>query len=176
MRPCLPLSLLLFLFTLSTGTLETVFTFCCLCLCLSPFWSLLLATSILTHFPLLIIVVHLLTSPFSSSSSFFVAVAWFTFDPVLSGGAGSGLIFSKNNATVSVEGWEHRVALGSVGFSRGVHYWEFTIDNYTADTDPAFGVARIDVARNKMLGKYEGEVGRGREGGYTSSQWVTMGI
>ncbi|XP_001988736.2 E3 ubiquitin-protein ligase TRIM9 isoform X3 [Drosophila grimshawi] len=82
-------------------------------------------------------------------------VAWFTFDPVLSGGAGSGLIFSKNNATVSVEGWEHRVALGSVGFSRGVHYWEFTIDNYTADTDPAFGVARIDVARNKMLGKDE---------------------
>ncbi|XP_037957587.1 E3 ubiquitin-protein ligase TRIM9 isoform X2 [Teleopsis dalmanni] len=82
-------------------------------------------------------------------------VAWFTFDPVLSGGAGSGLIFSNNNSTVSVEGWEHRVALGSVGFSRGVHYWEFTIDNYTADTDPAFGVARIDVNRNKMLGKDE---------------------
>lgn len=98
-------------------------------------------------------------------------MAWFTFDPVLSGGAGSGLIFSKNNATVSVEGWEHRVALGSVGFSRGVHYWEFTIDNYTADTDPAFGVARIDVARNKMLGEYA----------WPSSlrltlQWVTGGI
>ncbi|XP_059220999.1 E3 ubiquitin-protein ligase TRIM9 isoform X2 [Stomoxys calcitrans] len=82
-------------------------------------------------------------------------VAWFTFDPVLSGGPGSGLIFSNNNSTVSVEGWEHRVALGSVGFSRGIHYWEFTIDNYTADTDPAFGVARIDVNRNKMLGKDE---------------------
>ncbi|KAL9925159.1 E3 ubiquitin-protein ligase Trim9 isoform 4-T4 [Glossina fuscipes fuscipes] len=82
-------------------------------------------------------------------------LAWFTFDPVLSGGPGSGLIFSKNNATVSVEGWEHRVALGSVGFSRGIHYWEFTIDNYTADTDPAFGVARIDVNRSKMLGKDE---------------------
>lgn len=72
-----------------------------------------------------------------------------------------------------MEGWEHRVALGSVGFSRGVHYWEFTIDNYTADTDPAFGVARIDVARNKMLGKY-GEKWVGR--GFSSSQWVTMGI
>ncbi|XP_065357004.1 E3 ubiquitin-protein ligase TRIM9 isoform X1 [Calliphora vicina] len=82
-------------------------------------------------------------------------VAWFTFDPVLSGGPGSGLVFSNNNSTVSVEGWEHRVALGSVGFSRGIHYWEFTIDNYTADTDPAFGVARIDVNRNKMLGKDE---------------------
>lgn len=54
---------------------------------------------------------------------------------------------------MSVDGWEHRVALGSVGFSRGIHYWEFTIDKYTADTDPAFGVARIDVARDKMLGK-----------------------
>lgn len=80
-------------------------------------------------------------------------VAWFTFDPILSGGAGSGLVFSNNNATVSVEGWEHRVALGSVGFSRGIHYWEFTVDKYTMDTDPAFGVARIDVNRNKMLGK-----------------------
>ncbi|XP_028900486.1 E3 ubiquitin-protein ligase TRIM9 isoform X3 [Zeugodacus cucurbitae] len=82
-------------------------------------------------------------------------VAWFTFDPILSGGAGSGLVFSNNNATVSVEGWEHRVALGSVGFSRGIHYWEFTVDKYTMDTDPAFGVARIDVNRNKMLGKDE---------------------
>lgn len=61
--------------------------------------------------------------------------------------------FSNDNATVSADGWEHRVALGSVGFSRGVHYWEFTVDKYTADTDPAFGVARIDVARDKMLGE-----------------------
>ncbi|KAG4070019.1 hypothetical protein HA402_013679 [Bradysia odoriphaga] len=80
-------------------------------------------------------------------------VAWFTFDPQLSDGLGSGLIFTNDNSTVSVDGWEHRVALGSVGFSRGIHYWEFTIDKYTADTDPAFGVARIDVARDKMLGK-----------------------
>lgn len=82
-------------------------------------------------------------------------VAWFTFDPQLSGEPGSGLVFGSDNSTVSVEGWEHCVALGSVGFSRGIHYWEFTIDKYTADTDPAFGVARIDVARNKMLGKYQ---------------------
>ncbi|KFB39228.1 AGAP008750-PA-like protein [Anopheles sinensis] len=80
-------------------------------------------------------------------------VAWFMFDSVLSGGPCSGLNFSNDNQTVSADGWEHRVALGSVGFSRGVHYWEFTIDKYTADTDPAFGVARLDVARDKMLGK-----------------------
>lgn len=47
------------------------------------------------------------------------------------------------------------MALGSVGFSRGIHYWEFTVDKYTMDTDPAFGVARIDVNRNKMLGKWK---------------------
>lgn len=52
-------------------------------------------------------------------------------------------------------GFEHRVALGSVGFSRGVHYWEVVIDKYSADTDPAIGVCRIDVCRDMMLGKEE---------------------
>lgn len=82
-----------------------------------------------------------------------ISVAWFTFDPVLSNGSGTGLYFSQNDSTVTVEGWEHRVGLGSVGFSRGVHYWEFTIEKYVPDTDPAFGIARIDVARDKMLGR-----------------------
>lgn len=80
----------------------------------------------------------------------FCLVAWFTFDPILSG---PGLQYSEDSTTVTGEGWEHRIALGSVGFSRGVHYWEFTIDKYDADTDPAFGIARIDVARDKMLGR-----------------------
>uniref|UniRef100_A0A336MBB9 CSON013197 protein n=1 Tax=Culicoides sonorensis TaxID=179676 RepID=A0A336MBB9_CULSO len=80
-------------------------------------------------------------------------VAWFTFDPTLSLTPCSSMMFMNNNQTVTADGWEHCVALGSVGFSRGVHYWEFTIDKYTADTDPAFGVARIDVSRDKMLGK-----------------------
>jgi hypothetical protein len=81
-------------------------------------------------------------------------VAWFTFDPQLSSSLCTGLTFMNDNRTVSADGWEHCVALGSVGFSRGVHYWEFTIDKYTSDTDPAFGIARIDVSRDKMLGKY----------------------
>jgi tripartite motif-containing protein 9/67 len=81
-------------------------------------------------------------------------VAWFTFDPQLSGGNCAGMNFMNDNRTVSADGWEHCVALGSVGFSRGVHYWEFTIDKYSADTDPAFGIARIDVSRDKMLGKF----------------------
>lgn len=83
----------------------------------------------------------------------FPTVAWFTFDPELSDASGSGLTFSNDLSTVSVDGWDHRVALGSVGFSRGIHYWEFTVNKYTADTDPTFGIARIDVARDQMLGE-----------------------
>ncbi|KAI4463140.1 e3 ubiquitin-protein ligase trim36-related [Holotrichia oblita] len=63
-------------------------------------------------------------------------VAWFTFDPILSG---PGLQYSEDSTRVTGEGWEYRVALGSVGFSRGIHYWEFTVDKFDADTDPAFG-------------------------------------
>lgn len=45
------------------------------------------------------------------------------------------------------------MAVGSVGFSRGIHYWELCIDKYMADTDAAIGVCRIDVNRDTMLGK-----------------------
>ena len=55
--------------------------------------------------------------------------------------------------SASCEGYEHRVVLSSTGFSRGVHYWELTIDRYHSDTDPAFGIARCDVIRDQMLGK-----------------------
>ncbi|VVC38148.1 Fibronectin type III,RING-type zinc-finger, LisH dimerisation motif,Zinc finger, RING-type,B-box, C- [Cinara cedri] len=79
-------------------------------------------------------------------------VAWFTFDPCLSS---PELCFTPDNMTVTCEGFEHRVALGSVGFSRGVHYWEFTVDRYDADTDPSFGIARLDVSKEEMLGKDE---------------------
>lgn len=81
------------------------------------------------------------------------SVAWFTFDPCLSS---PELCFTPDNMTVTCEGFEHRLALGSVGFSRGVHYWEFTIDRFDADTDPSFGVARLDVAKEEMLGKCAG--------------------
>lgn len=82
-------------------------------------------------------------------------MAWFTFDPCL---GGPDLNFSEDNCSVSCEGYEHRVALGSVGFSRGVHYWEFTVDRYDADTDPSFGIARIDCVKDQMLGEFEESV------------------
>jgi tripartite motif-containing protein 9/67 len=49
--------------------------------------------------------------------------------------------------------FEDRVILGSIGFTKGVHYWEITVDRYDNQPDPAFGVARYDVAREHMLGK-----------------------
>lgn len=77
-------------------------------------------------------------------------MAWFTFEPRLSG---ADLLYLDDNRTVTGTGFDHRVAVGSVGFSRGIHYWEVTVDEYTADADPSIGVCRIDVCRDMMLGK-----------------------
>jgi tripartite motif-containing protein 9/67 len=49
--------------------------------------------------------------------------------------------------------FEDRVVLGSVGFSKDVHYWEITIDRYDNQPDPSFGVARYDVSKDQIIGK-----------------------
>ncbi|XP_069064774.1 E3 ubiquitin-protein ligase TRIM9 isoform X23 [Pleurodeles waltl] len=77
-------------------------------------------------------------------------VAWFAFDP---GSAHSDIIFSNDNLTVTCNSYDDRVVLGKTGFSKGVHYWELTIDRYDNHPDPAFGVARIEVVKDVMLGK-----------------------
>ncbi|XP_044520680.1 E3 ubiquitin-protein ligase TRIM9 isoform X5 [Gracilinanus agilis] len=77
-------------------------------------------------------------------------VAWFAFDP---GSAHSDIIFSNDNLTVTCNSYDDRVVLGKTGFSKGVHYWELTIDRYDNHPDPAFGVACIDVMKDMMLGK-----------------------
>ncbi|NP_001392312.1 E3 ubiquitin-protein ligase TRIM9 isoform 29 [Mus musculus] len=77
-------------------------------------------------------------------------LAWFAFDP---GSAHSDIIFSNDNLTVTCSSYDDRVVLGKTGFSKGVHYWELTIDRYDNHPDPAFGVARIDVMKDMMLGK-----------------------
>jgi len=40
------------------------------------------------------------------------------------------IILSNNNYTMTAGSFENRVALADVGFSRGQHYWEVTIDRY----------------------------------------------
>ncbi|XP_067894414.1 E3 ubiquitin-protein ligase TRIM9 [Heterodontus francisci] len=76
--------------------------------------------------------------------------AWFGFD---SGSAHPDILFSNDNLTVTCNSYDDRVVLGNTGFSRGIHYWELNIDRYDNHPDPAFGVARIDVLKDVMLGK-----------------------
>lgn len=79
-------------------------------------------------------------------------VAWFSW-ATGSTGIPQEVSISEDAMSASCEGYEHRVVLSSVGFSRGVHYWELTIDRYHSDTDPAFGIVRADVSRDQMLGE-----------------------
>lgn len=81
-----------------------------------------------------------------------ITVAWFSW-ATGAPGVPQEVSISEDAMSASCEGYEHRVVLSSVGFSRGVHYWELTIDRYHSDTDPAFGIARADVSRDKMLGE-----------------------
>ncbi|XP_024130998.1 E3 ubiquitin-protein ligase TRIM9 isoform X4 [Oryzias melastigma] len=77
-------------------------------------------------------------------------MAWFTFDP---SSAHPDILFSNDNLTVTCNSYDDRVVMGNTAFSRGVHYWEITIDRYDNHPDPAFGIARADVLKDVMLGK-----------------------
>ena len=80
-----------------------------------------------------------------------ISAAWFSLERTLSHAECKIL---NSGSGVTCESYEHRVALASVGFSRGRHFWQFTIDNYDANADVVFGVARINVNKEIMLGKY----------------------
>uniref|UniRef100_A0A8B9I092 Tripartite motif containing 67 n=1 Tax=Astyanax mexicanus TaxID=7994 RepID=A0A8B9I092_ASTMX len=77
-------------------------------------------------------------------------VAWFTFDPI---SAHRDIVLSNENQTVSCNSYDDRVVLGTAAFSKGVHYWELSVDRYDNHPDPAFGVARINTMKDMMLGK-----------------------
>lgn len=79
-----------------------------------------------------------------------LSVAWFQFDPSASH---PDIIFSNENMTATCNSFDHRVVLGSTGFSKGVHYWEIVIDRYDNHTDPAIGIARFDIDKMMMLGR-----------------------
>ncbi|XP_070596536.1 tripartite motif-containing protein 67 isoform X3 [Erythrolamprus reginae] len=80
----------------------------------------------------------------------FLLVAWFTFDPC---SAHRDIVLSNDNQTATCNSYDDRVILGTAAFSKGVHYWELHVDRYDNHPDPAFGVARINVVKDMMLGK-----------------------
>ncbi|XP_067097910.1 E3 ubiquitin-protein ligase TRIM9 [Osmerus mordax] len=77
-------------------------------------------------------------------------VAWFTFDQ---SSAHRDIVLTNDNQTVSCSSYDDRVVLGTAAFSKGVHYWELSVDRYDNHPDPAFGVARINTVKDMMLGK-----------------------
>lgn len=79
-------------------------------------------------------------------------MAWFSLDPL---SAHPDILFSNGNQTATCNSYEHRILLGGVGFSKGVHYWEVVIDRYDNHSDPAIGIARFDVDKCQMLGKHD---------------------
>ncbi|XP_075453121.1 tripartite motif-containing protein 67 isoform X4 [Ascaphus truei] len=77
-------------------------------------------------------------------------VAFFTFD---ANSAHRDIVLSNDNVTATCNSYDDRVVLGTAAFSKGVHYWEIQVDRYDNHPDPAFGVARINVVKDMMLGK-----------------------
>ncbi|XP_074920228.1 tripartite motif-containing protein 67 isoform X9 [Chelonoidis abingdonii] len=77
-------------------------------------------------------------------------LAWFTFDP---SSAHRDIVLSNDNQTATCSSYDDRVVLGTAAFSKGVHYWELHVDRYDNHPDPAFGIARINVVKDMMLGK-----------------------
>uniref|UniRef100_A0A8C3XQJ5 Tripartite motif containing 9 n=1 Tax=Chelydra serpentina TaxID=8475 RepID=A0A8C3XQJ5_CHESE len=106
----------------------------------------------------------------TQSAPYSQLVAWFSFDP---GSAHSDILFSNDNLTVTCNSYDDRVVLGKTGFSKGLHYWELSIDRYDNHPDPAFGVARVDVLKDVMLGK-DDKAWAMTEGGITKG--ATVGV
>ena len=88
------------------------------------------------------------------------AVAWFTFDDKQQQqqqqqqpGCPGELIFTNGQRTVTSSTFDDRLAMGAVGFRTGRHYWEFLVDRYENQPDPAFGLATRSASKDSMLGK-----------------------
>uniref|UniRef100_A0A1I8BM93 B30.2/SPRY domain-containing protein n=1 Tax=Meloidogyne hapla TaxID=6305 RepID=A0A1I8BM93_MELHA len=65
----------------------------------------------------------------------------------------SELLLSNNCCTVTGTSMEYRTILGTVTFSKGIHYWEVSVDRYDGNADIVIGVAQPSVNRHAMLGK-----------------------
>lgn len=62
--------------------------------------------------------------------------------------------FSNKYRTVNCTSIENRVSLGNIGFSRGIHYWEYSVDRYdSSNPDVVVGVAHAKTDKSVILGK-----------------------
>jgi tripartite motif-containing protein 9/67 len=82
-------------------------------------------------------------------------VASFSLDPST---AHPDVQIGPDLMSANCSSFDHRVVLGSLGFSRGVHFWEFTVDKYDGNADVAFGIAKPGVAKDNMLGTWNLEI------------------
>uniref|UniRef100_A0A5S6QUH1 RING-type E3 ubiquitin transferase n=1 Tax=Trichuris muris TaxID=70415 RepID=A0A5S6QUH1_TRIMR len=76
--------------------------------------------------------------------------AWFQFN---SDSCHPDIVIEQNNSSLASSSLDYRVVLGTVGLSRGRHYWEVHVSSHDANADVVIGVATEDVSRNIMLGK-----------------------
>ena len=77
-------------------------------------------------------------------------MAWFALDPVT---AHPDIVLTNDSMTSTCTSFDDRVVLGDIGFARGRHYWEVTVDRYNGNPDPAVGVAFANTIRDSILGK-----------------------
>lgn len=63
------------------------------------------------------------------------------------------MLITNDCRSVTGTSLDFKVCLGSVGFSRGVHYWEVTVDRLDVNTDIVVGVAQQAANTNQILGK-----------------------
>jgi tripartite motif-containing protein 9/67 len=63
------------------------------------------------------------------------------------------MLISNEFMSLSSTSPEYRTVLGSIAFSRGVHYWEITVDRHDANADVVVGVAQPAIDRRTMLGR-----------------------
>ena len=93
---------------------------------------------------------HLYFHTFISFDFLIYTVAVFNLDVA---SAHPDILISNENMCMTCNSFENRVVLGDVGFSRGRHFWEVTVERYDGNPDPAFGVALEDVTKDAILGR-----------------------
>uniref|UniRef100_A0A0N5D617 B30.2/SPRY domain-containing protein n=1 Tax=Thelazia callipaeda TaxID=103827 RepID=A0A0N5D617_THECL len=77
-------------------------------------------------------------------------VAWFQLSKSASQ---TDLNLSNECMSVTATTVEYRTLCGSIAFSRGIHYWEVTIERHVGNADIVVGVAQSAFNRHIMLGK-----------------------